>query len=358
MKDFYKGKRVLITGHMGFKGTWLSMMLVDLGATVIGYGRDNQVIPSIFAISGVEDDIRSVEGDVCELDQLKRTFEAYQPEIVFHLAAQPIVRASYEQPVDTYQTNVMGTVHVLECIRLFSCVKSFVNVTTDKVYRNLEMNYCYKEEDELNGFDPYSNSKSCSELVTASYKNSFFQERQIGVSTARAGNVLGGGDFSPDRIIPDCVRETILEKSIIVRNPDSIRPYQYVLEALYAYLLIGAMQFDQPRLGDCYNIGPEEEDCVTTGELVEHFCQEWEGASWINKKQDGPHEAGFLKLDSGKLKKQFQWKPQYHIKDSIQAVVEWSKAYEEGQDMALVMKKQIHDYWERREGGKIWKELY
>ena len=358
MKDFYNGKKVLITGHMGFKGTWLSMMLVNLGATVIGYGLDNQIIPSLFAISGVEDDIRSIEGDVCNLELLKRTMEAYQPEIVFHLAAQPIVRTSYEIPVDTYQTNVMGTVHILECVRLFPCVKSFVNVTTDKVYRNLEIDYGYKEEDELNGFDPYSNSKSCSELVTASYKSSFFQGRQVGISTARAGNVLGGGDFSTDRIIPDCVKETILGKPIVVRNPSSIRPYQYVLEGLYAYLLIAAKQYDHPQIGDCYNIGPEAEDCVTTGKLVELFCQEWEGAHWENKKQEGPHEAGFLKLDSTKLKKQFQWKPLYHIKDCIQAVVEWSKAYEEGQDMSLMMKKQIDEYLRRREGGKLWKELY
>ena len=357
LSNFYQDKTVLITGHMGFKGTWLAQMLLAMGAKVIGYGLDNGVRPSVFAMSGLEEEMISIEGDICNLESLHRTFQAYRPQIVFHLAAQPIVRTSYDQPVGTYQTNVMGTVHMLECVRLCESVRSVVNVTTDKVYDNQEIDYSYKETDVLNGFDPYSNSKSCSELVTSSYRKSFFQNREIGISTARAGNVLGGGDFSPDRIMADCVRCKMLDQTILIRNPNSVRPYQFVLDALYAYLLIGANQFEKKSASDEYNVGPQKEDCVTTKELVELFCKEWEGAKWESQQMDGPHEAGYLKLNSDKIEKKLGYRPIFSIHDTVKALVEWSKAFDAGEEMQEVMKRQVHTYLEMRNEGKAWNEL-
>ena len=357
LSNFYQDKTVLITGHMGFKGTWLAQMLLAMGAKVIGYGLDNKVRPSVFTMSGLEEEMISIEGDICDLDSLHRTFQAYRPQVIFHLAAQPIVRISYDKPVETYQTNIMGTVHMLECVRLCESVKSVVNVTTDKVYENQEVDYSYKETDILNGFDPYSNSKSCSELVTSSYRKSFFQNREIGISTARAGNVLGGGDFSPDRIMADCVRSKMLEQTILIRNPNSIRPYQFVLDALYAYLLIGASQYEKKSASDEYNVGPQKEDCVTTKELVELFCQEWEGAKWESQQMDGPHEAGYLKLNSDKIERKLGYRPIFSIHDTVKALVEWSKAFDAGEEMQEVMKRQVHTYLEMRNEGKAWNEL-
>ena len=357
LSNFYQDKTVLITGHMGFKGTWLAQMLLAMGAKVIGYGLDNKVRPSVFTMSGLEEEMISIEGDICDLDSLHRTFQAYRPQVIFHLAAQPIVRISYDKPVETYQTNIMGTVHMLECVRLCESVKSVVNVTTDKVYENQEVDYSYKETDILNGFDPYSNSKSCSELVTSSYRKSFFQNREIGISTARAGNVLGGGDFSPDRIMADCVRSKMLEQTILIRNPNSIRPYQFVLDALYAYLLIGASQYEKKSASEEYNVGPQKEDCVTTKELVELFCQEWEGAKWESQQMDGPHEAGYLKLNSDKIERKLGYRPIFSIHDTVKALVEWSKAFDSGEEMQEVMKQQVHTYLEMRNEGKAWNEL-
>ena len=234
--SFYKGKKVLVTGHTGFKGTWLCKILVNAGADVTGYSLEAPTNPNLFELSGIENEIKSIIGDIRDLEHLKQVFTEVQPEIVLHLAAQPIVRDSYKDPVYTYETNVMGTVNICECVRLNSCVKSFLNVTTDKVYHNNEWEWGYRENDPLDGYDPYSNSKSCSELVTHSYINSFFKENGIAVSTARAGNVIGGGDFANDRIIPDCIRAAMKGESIIVRNPHSTRPYQHVLEPLVVYL--------------------------------------------------------------------------------------------------------------------------
>lgn len=245
--SFYKGKKVFVTGHTGFKGSWLCKMLANVGAEVTGYSLNSPTNPSLFEIAGIEQDIHSVIGDIRDLKALKVAFDEAQPEIVLHLAAQPIVRDSYKDPVYTYETNVIGTVNILECVRNSSCVKSFLNVTTDKVYLNKEWAWGYRENEELDGYDPYSNSKSCSELVTHSYKNSFFSDGTIAISTARAGNVIGGGDFANDRIIPDCIRAAIKKEDIIVRNPFSTRPYQHVLEPLYAYLMIAAMQYENEK---------------------------------------------------------------------------------------------------------------
>ena len=340
--NFYKGKKVFVTGHTGFKGTWLSKMLINAGAIVTGYSLNPPTEPNLFSMCKLEDKMNSVIGDIRNLDKLWEAFTTADPEIVFHLAAQPIVRDSYKDPVYTYETNVMGTLHILECVRKSENVKSFLNVTTDKVYENREWEWGYRETDPLDGYDPYSNSKSCSELVTHSYKSSFFQDRNTAISTARAGNVIGGGDFANDRILPDCVRAAIKGDPIIVRNPHSTRPYQHVLEPLSVYLMIAAKQYEDKKYEGYYNVGPDDEDCVTTGELVDVFCKKWGGnVTWENKYDGGPHEANFLKLDCSKIKRTFGWKPVWGVEEAIEKTVEWSKIYKDGKDVSDCMDRQI-----------------
>ena len=327
--NFYRGKTVLVTGHTGFKGTWLCRILQRAGADVVGYALEPPTEPNLFTLAKVQENMRSVIGDIRDYDKLKAVFDEYRPEVVFHLAAQPIVRESYKAPRYTYDTNVMGTVNVLECVRLTPSVKSFLNVTTDKVYFNDEApDHAFREEEPLDGYDPYSNSKSCSELVTHSYKKSFFTDGRCAVSTARAGNVIGGGDFASDRIIPDCVRAVERGEEIGVRNPYSTRPYQHVLEPLFTYLEIAEKQYSDRNYEGYYNVGPDECDCVTTGTLVDLFCKAWgEGLGWKNLSEQGPHEAAFLKLDNAKIKRIFDWKPRWHIDEAVQKVVEWTKVY-------------------------------
>lgn len=345
-KDFYKGKNVLVTGHTGFKGSWLCKILTECGANVYGYSLQPPTEPSLYNLLNIDNEINSTIGDIRDLEALRKVFDLAQPEIVLHLAAQPIVRASYDDPVYTYSTNVMGTVNIMECVRESKTVKSFLNVTTDKVYKNNEWCWGYREDEPLDGFDPYSNSKSCSELVTHSYKNSFFADGRIAISTARAGNVIGGGDFAPDRIIPDCVRSAKDKKDIIVRNPYSTRPYQHVLEPLCAYLLIAEMQYNNPSLADSYNVGPDECDCVTTGNIVDMFVKYYgEGMKWVNiAEENAPHEANFLKLDCSKLKAAMHWKPVWNIEKALEKTVEWSKAYINGDNVAEVTNKQIREF--------------
>lgn len=348
--NFYKNKRVFVTGHTGFKGSWLCKMLTNEGAIVTGYSLNPPTNPSLFESAGIEQDVTSVIGDVRDYTALKRAFETAQPEIVLHLAAQPIVRDSYKDPVYTYESNVMGTVNILECVRNSDCVKSFLNVTTDKVYLNKEWNWGYRENEELDGFDPYSNSKSCSELVTHSYKNSFFEDGSVAISTARAGNVIGGGDFANDRIIPDCIRAAQKHEKIVVRNPYSTRPYQHVLEPLYAYLMIAAKQYEDCSFAGYYNVGPDDVDCFQTGALVDLFVSKWgEGMKWINCYDGGPHEANFLKLDCSKLKSTFGWKPRWNLDTAIEMVVEWSKCWMNGGNVRTCMDRQINLFLE---GGK------
>ena len=347
IRDFYKDKKVLVTGHTGFKGSWLCKILLDLGAEVTGYALEPPTEPNLFSLLPPSEKLHSVIGDVRDLAHLQQVFAEAQPEIVLHLAAQPIVRESYVHPVETYAANVMGTVHLLECVRKCDSVRSVVNVTTDKVYKNNEWEWGYREEDELKGYDPYSNSKSCSELVTYSYVKSFFgpMENAPAVSTARAGNVIGGGDFAVDRIIPDCIRAAMKKVPIGVRNPYSTRPYQHVLEPLRAYLLIAAAQYEDPSLQGNYNVGPDDCDCVTTGELTDLFCASWgEGMIWENHAVDGPHEASFLRLDCSRIKKIFGWQPVWHVKDAVEQTVAWAKAYAAGEDVIELMEKQIESF--------------
>ena len=346
--DVYRGKTVFVTGHTGFKGSWMCKVLAMHGARVVGYSLNPPTNPSLFETAGIEKDITSVIGDIRDLAKLSETMQKYQPEIVIHMAAQPIVRESYADPVYTYETNVMGTVNICEAVRHCDSVKSFVNVTTDKVYKNNEWEWGYRETDALDGYDPYSNSKSCSELVTSSYVNSFLNARGVAVSTCRAGNVIGGGDFAKDRIIPDCVRAMEKGAEIIVRNPYSTRPYQHVLEPVVTYLTLAAMQYENVEYAGNYNVGPDDCDCVNTGDLVDLFCEKWgEGAAWKNVAEaNAPHEANFLKLDCSRIKSVLGWKPRWHISDAVEKTVEWSRAYLSGGDINAVMEKQIKEYLE------------
>lgn len=374
--SFYKGKRVLITGNTGFKGSWLTHILFSAGAEVTGFALEPPTEPSLFKILNFEnkEGFKQIYADVRDLETLRSIFHSSEPEIVFHLAAQPIVRDSYKDPVTTYSTNVMGTVNICETIRTTldstgrPVVHSFLNVTTDKVYRNNEWRWGYREVDVLDGFDPYSNSKSCSELVTHSYKNSFFDtmvdadgEPLVRVSTARAGNVIGGGDFSNDRIIPDCVRALTFAKStnkevgrVVVRNPSSTRPYEHVLEPLFVYMLIAKAQYEDSKYASYYNVGPDDADCVSTGDLVTLFTGIWnkncEGGkapkcTWMDKAEKGePHEANFLKLDCSKLKSIFGWKPTWHIDKAIENVIAWTKVWMKDGDIAAEMDREINEF--------------
>ena len=345
--DFYKGKKVLVTGHTGFKGMWLCKMLMMFGADVTGYSLESPTEEGgkVFREAGIEAGINSIIGDIRDREKLMKVFAEVQPEIVLHLAAQPIVIESYKEPVLTYETNVMGTVNILECTRQTESVKSFLNVTTDKVYENKEWPWGYRENEPLDGYDPYSNSKSCSELVTHSYKKSFFTDGRCAISTARAGNVIGGGDFSVNRIVPDCIRAAYEGKIIEVRNPYSTRPYQHVLEPLCAYLLIAQTQYEDGQYADWYNVGPDECDCVTTGELTDIFCQQWgNNLTWKNVSVEGLHEANCLKLDCSKIKSRLGWEPGWHIEDALRETVAWAKAWRNGENIAGVMENQINDF--------------
>ena len=345
--SFYKNKRVFVTGHTGFKGTWLCRILLNAGAIVTGYSLEPPTQPNLFSLADLEGRMTHVIGDIRDMAALKAAFDAAQPEIVLHLAAQPSVRDSYRDPRYTYETNVMGTVNLLECVRLNGNVRSVLNVTTDKVYHNNEWCWGYREDEPLDGFDPYSNSKSCSELVTHSYINSFFADSETAVSTARAGNVIGGGDFANDRIIPDCVRAMEAGRRIGVRNPYSTRPYQHVLEPLAMYLTIAGKQYEDRRYAGFYNVGPDDCDCVSTGELVDLFCSCWgEGAAWENQAEaNAPHEASFLKLDCSKIKSTFGWKPRWHIRECMEKTCAFSKVWLAGGDIPAEMDREINEFF-------------
>lgn len=358
--DFFEGKKVLITGHTGFKGSWICEILLLAGASVTGYALVPPTKPSLFELCRLDNKVKSIIGDVRDLEHLLEVFNDIKPDIVIHMAAQPIVRDSYKNPVYTYETNVMGTVNVCEAVKNCPSVKSFVNVTTDKVYLNKEWEWGYRENEELNGFDPYSNSKSCSELVTSSYINSFFTdeyyEKTYGkgimapaVSTCRAGNVIGGGDFATDRIIPDCVRAALNNVDIAVRNPYSTRPYQHVLEPVVAYLMIAQKQYEDRIYAGSYNVGPDDIDCWDTEKIVTLFCDKWNRLNnnqinWINHCDEGPHEANYLKLDCSKIKKVFDWKPAWNVNTTMDKIVEFYTDYKNGNDVEIIIKRQICEY--------------
>lgn len=348
--EFFNKKRVLITGHTGFKGSWMCQILTNFGAEVIGYGLNSPTNPSLFNMLNMDNKIKSIIADIRDIDKLEKCFYKYEPEIVIHLAAQPIVIEGYLNPRYTYETNVMGTVNLLECIKKCNSVKSVLNVTTDKVYKNYDKkDYKYKENDILAGEDPYSNSKSCSELITHTYIKNYFYEKNIPVSTARAGNVIGGGDFAINRIIPDCIRAVKNNQEIIIRNPNSIRPYQHVLEAVMTYLMIIEKQYKNISYSDCYNIGPNEEDCITTEEIVNLFCKYW--GNNAKKKiiaENQNYEANFLKLDVNKIKDTFNWRNIWNIDKAVQKTVELAKLYEDTKRLEICMNNQIEEFLEER----------
>lgn len=340
----------MITGHTGFKGSWLCTLLHWAGAEITGYSLPPDSSPSLYTIASVGKKINCNIGDIRDLENLFAVFTAAQPEYVIHMAAQPLVLDGYARPAYTYDTNVMGTVNILECVRQTSCVKSFLNVTTDKVYFNQEWYWGYREMDPLDGHDPYSNSKSCSELVTGAYKRSFFNEKNLPISTARAGNVIGGGDFAANRIIPDCIRASLEKQPVTLRHPNSIRPYQHVLEPLVMYLELLKKQEEMPQISGAYNIGPDESDCVTTSVLATMFCGAWgDGAYWETVGKSSLHEANFLKLDCSKIKNVLGWSPVWSIETAIEKTVEWTRAYVADADMSSFMIKQISEYMKDKE---------
>jgi len=341
----YENKKVLITGHTGFKGSWLCHLLKGFGADVYGYSLEPPTDPNLYSIANVEDGICSEIGDIRDFERLSDFVSDVGPEIVIHMAAQPLVIAGYERPKETYETNVMGTVNILECVRTTKTVRSFLNVTTDKVYKNTESGREFIESDPLDGHDPYSNSKSCSELVTHSYKKSFFANGGCAVSTARAGNVIGGGDFSDMRIIPDSVRAAMSSEPLVLRNPGSVRPYQHVLEPLIAYLMIADRQLHDPELSGYYNVGPLREDCITTMELAELFRKHWGGMKEpVIQGSNGPHEAGYLRLNTNLIKSIIGFESRWKIDKAIEKTVEWSKIWVSGGDVRDCMDRQIREY--------------
>lgn len=347
IKDsFYKGKRVFVTGHTGFKGTWMTKVLQSFGAVVTGYALEPKTETSMYELLNMKECISSIIGDIRDLEKLKQAFNQANPEIVFHLAAQPLVIDSYENPALTFETNIMGTVNILECIRQSKNVKSFLNITTDKVYENKEWIWPYRENENLNGYDPYSNSKTCSELVTQCYERSFFNQANIAISTARAGNVIGGGDFSKNRILPDCIDAAKEHTAIVIRNPHSIRPYQHVLEPIFAYLMIAEKQYQDTSFACSYNIGPNDDDCMSTKKIVDLFCSIWgENVSFQEQTLASVyHEANILKLDCTKLKSTFGWKPVWNIERALAETVEWAKCWISENDLAACTINQINKY--------------
>lgn len=351
LSDFYNGKKVFVTGATGFKGSWLSEMLVRFGAKVTGYSLNPPTDPNLFSLLSLKDKINNVIGDVRDYEKLKKTFNLCSPDVVFHLAAQPIVLDSYKEPLYTYETNVLGTVNILECIRTYGKTISFVNITTDKVYENNDKpGHRFSENERLDGYDPYSNSKSCSELVTGAYKRSFFyDDNSSAISTARAGNVIGGGDFSPFRILPDAVRAAISGNDLVVRNKYSVRPYQFVLEPLFVYCLIAAKQSQSKQYSGSYNVGPDECDEISTGQLATLFCERWgNGMNWIDcSDKNKPHEASYLALDNHSLKQKFLWQPVMHVSEAVDWIVDWTKTYMSGGNIESLVDEQIDKFDKR-----------
>ena len=348
-RQTYKGKRVLITGHTGFKGGWLALWLSELGAEVCGYALPPHTQSSLFEAVSLQNSIKSVFGNILDPQKLNETFQQFKPEIVFHLAAQPLVRLSYTEPVLTYETNVMGTLTVLEAARSCPSVKAFVNITTDKCYENKEVARGYKEEDPMGGYDLYSSSKGCVEILSASYRRSFLQEGGYALATARAGNVIGGGDWALDRLIPDCIRSIESEQEIELRHPAAIRPWQHVLEPLSGYLLLGHLLYTQGRkYAQSFNLGPNPDSVLTVGEVARQVVKDYGKGSLNVHKRDDLHEANLLMLDITKAQKVLGWTPTYCAQEAIAKTVAWYKKFYEGrQDMLAFTLQQIHEYEEK-----------
>jgi CDP-glucose 4,6-dehydratase len=345
--EFWKGKKVFITGHTGFKGSWLSIWLNSMGAILTGYALVPNTKPNFFDAALVADDMESIVGDVRDLDKLTQAMSGFAPDIVIHMAAQPLVRLSYKNPVDTYSTNVMGTVNLLEAVRSVASVKAVVNVTTDKCYENKEWSWGYREDEPMGGHDPYSNSKGCSELVTAAYRSSFFNgSGSANIASGRAGNVIGGGDWAEDRLIPDFFRSFENNQSVVIRNPSATRPWQHVLEPLSGYLVLAEQLYlNGDRYAEAWNFGPEDDDVKPVRSIIEYLVERWgDGASWIHDESEQPHEAQLLKLDISKAKQLLGWQPKWSLFRALDSIVEWQKIWLSGGDLKMVTLKQIRQF--------------
>lgn len=357
-RAFWNGKKVFITGHTGFKGSWLCLWLHTLGAKVTGYALKPPTEPSIFELCSVDKLIQSTLADVRDGQAMTKAMLAAQPEIVIHMAAQPLVRDSYKLPVETYEINVMGTVNLYEAVRACSSVRAVINVTTDKCYENREWVWGYRECEPLGGHDPYASSKACSELVTSAYRSSYFNPKDytvhgVAIASARAGNVLGGGDWATDRLIPDCIRAILKDESVMIRNPHAIRPWQYVLEPLRGYLILAQRLYsDGPRYSGAWNFGPDDADAQTVEWLVKRFCSTWGApASFTVDEGEHPHEAHYLKLDCSKAKAELGWRHRVGLEKTIHCIVDWTRSYSQGKDMRGVSFQQIEEYSGSPGGG-------
>lgn len=352
---FWNGKRVLLTGHTGFKGSWLSLWLQSMGTHVVGYALAPPTNPSLFVVAEVEKGMTSIVGDIRDASHLQKVFAEHRPEIVIHMAAQPLVRYSYIEPVETYATNVMGTVNLLEAVRSTDSVKAVVNVTTDKCYENREWVWGYRENEAMGGFDPYSSSKGCAELVTAAYRNSYFHPDKypthgVAIASGRAGNVIGGGDWADDRLIPDIMRAITQSKPVNIRNPHATRPWQHVLEPLSGYLVLAQKLFEEgAAYAEGWNFGPNDEDAKPVQWIVERLTSTWgENASWTLDGKEHPHEAHYLKLDCSKAKARLDWHPRWHLEDALGAIIDWHRAYRDCKEMKTLTLSQIQQYVSRR----------
>ncbi len=351
-KKFWKNKKVFVTGHTGFKGSWLCLILHSLGAKVAGYALVPPTNPNLFELCEIDQLVSSHINDIRDAQSLLNCIIFEQPEIIIHMAAQPLVRESYINPVETYQTNVMGTVNLLEAVRKCPNVKAVVNVTTDKCYDNIEKDIGYNENEPLGGYDPYSNSKACSELVTSAYRNSFFnpqeyQKHGVALATARAGNVIGGGDWAIDRLIPDCVDAYLKSEVIKIRYPHAIRPWQHVLEPLCGYLILAQKLCENgAEFAEAYNFGPNENDAKPVEWIVKNLCKKFgETASYSIDGDSHPHEAHFLKLDCTKAKTKLNWFPKWNLEKALNKIVDWTKVYQEKKDIRTICLKQINEYF-------------
>jgi CDP-glucose 4,6-dehydratase len=351
MVSAWQGRRVFVTGHTGFKGGWLALWLAKLGAKVRGYALDPFTVPNMFDVAKVGDAVEDVRGDILDRAKLEASIIEFAPEVVFHLAAQSLVRRSYADPVGTYATNVMGTAHVLEAIRKTSSVRAVVSVTTDKCYENKEWVWPYRENDPLGGHDPYSSSKACSELVCASYRSSFFpadrlDQHHVALATARAGNVIGGGDWSPDRLVPDLIRGFLRNEPVLIRRPGAIRPWQHVLEPLQGYIHLAEKLLEpKPQFASAFNFGPGDNSTWPVERIATKVANSWgRGATWVRDEDPGVHEAGSLRLDSSKARSELSWQPRLGIETALEWTVDWYRAWDDGQAMQDVTLKQIHSY--------------
>lgn len=347
---FWKDKKVFLTGHTGFKGGWLSLWLHSLNAKVTGFALPPPTEPNLFSQTNIENKITSVMGDIRDFSAVKKAITECNPDIIFHLAAQPIVRYSYHNPIETYATNVMGTVNVLEAARQTGSCKAFVNITTDKCYENKEWHWGYREEDRLGGHDPYSNSKACAELVTSAFRNSYChsktQKFNCGIASVRAGNVIGGGDWAEDRLIPDVIRGIFNQTAIVLRYPEALRPWQHVLEPLMGYLQVAEKLFREPeKYAEAWNFGPNEQDVRSVGWVVNHLLKLWdEKLSWQQDPNITLHEASLLKLESAKAKKELNWHPRWNLEKALEKTMDWYRSYHAGHDMYEKTLSQIHHY--------------